>query len=302
MIEVNYYNWQEKISQTLPENMRIDNDLIIISESGMNDLISAPRKVDVTTFIIVDSGRSKAIVDGRQYSLEAPAVAVVMPDQTYLLLEASDDLKFRAIVMSRKFTDSLFGLYNGNSGLYAMIAENPVLDISSDLASFNTYYKILLTVVKSPLKKFRFESAKHLTLSMLYHYSRKLENVIVEKDKRQIRYEQFLADVRKNYRINRTLPFYAGKLGVSVSYLTDLMKDKHGMTAAEYIDRQTVIECKALLNSTDLPVARISRMLNYPSPSVFGKFFKRMTGISPTEYRDFCHPERSERYKEQSAL
>lgn len=286
MTEGNYYNWHEKISAAVPEDMRIDDDLIIISESDMTDSMSSPRKVDVTTFIIIDAGCSKAVVEGKEYTLKAPSIAVVMPGQTYHLLEASSDLKFRAVVMSRKFTDAMFGLYNGTARLYAMIAENPILNVSSDMASFDTFYKMLLRTVRSPLKKFRLESAIHLTLSMLYYYSRRLENAIVEKDRRQIRYEQFLADVRLYNMINRTLPFYAGKLGVSVTYLTELMKEKHGMTAAEYIDEQTVIECKALLNSTDLSVNRISRMLNFPSPSVFGKFFKRMTGMSPTEYRE----------------
>jgi diguanylate cyclase (GGDEF)-like protein len=61
---------------------------------------------------------------------------------------------------------------------------------------------------------------------------------------------------------------------------------KSGMTANDYIDRQTIIECKALLSSTELSIQRISSMMNFPSYSVFGKFFKRMTGMTPTEYRE----------------
>jgi AraC-like DNA-binding protein len=57
------------------------------------------------------------------------------------------------------------------------------------------------------------------------------------------------------------------------------------MTAADYIDKHTATESMALLNSTSLSVNHISRMMNSPSSSVFGKFFKRMTGCSPTEYR-----------------
>ena len=71
-----------------------------------------------------------------------------------------------------------------------------------------------------------------------------------------------------------------------VPEVLELIKEKCGMTAAEYIDRHTVTECMAMLNSTSLSMNQISRMMNFPSPSVFGKFFKRMTGVSPTEYRN----------------
>jgi YesN/AraC family two-component response regulator len=285
MKEENYYNWHESLTHKVEENMRIGDDLIIISESIVSKTMSAPRKVDVTTFIITDNGNAKAMIDTKTYSLQSPCLAVVMPGQTYHLVEASEDISFRAVIMSKRFTEGFLGHYHGSSRLQSMIKESPVLDLSRDMHSFDTYYKMLLHAVKSPVKQFRMESAQHLTLSMLYYYAQKLETTSKSKDKRQLHYEQFIEDVKSYYKINRTLPFYAGKLGVSVTYLTELIKEKHGMTAADYIDRHTATECMALLNSTHLSINQISRSLNFPSPSVFGKFFKRMTGNSPTEYR-----------------
>lgn len=277
----NYFDWQSKISELVPDDMRIDNDLLILENASYVDSINEPRKVDVTTFILMDEGESRAIVEGKEHHLKAPCLAVVMPNQTYSLIEASDNIKLRAIIMSKKFTINLM-----SNNLNKMILDNPVLDISYDIISFNTYYKVLLNAVKSPFKKFRFESAKHLTMSMLYFYARKLENIEQDKKKKEIVFDKFCEDVRTYYRINRSIPFYSGQLAVSSKYLNDIVKDKTGMTANDYIDRQTIIECKALLSSTDLSVQRISAMMNFPSYSVFGKFFKRMTGMTPTEYRE----------------
>lgn len=286
MAEGNYYNWHERFGNRVPENMRIGDDLMIISENDMTGSIAAPRKVDVTTFIITNAGNATVAIEGKEHKLQAPSLAIVMPGQTYHLIESSEDLAFRAVILSRRFTEGLLGLYNGSSRLQDLILEYPVLDISHDMASFNTYYKMLLNAINSPVRIFRLESAMHLTLSMLYYYARRLEGSVMAKDKRQMYCDKFMADVRTFYRVNRTLPFYAGKLGVSVTYMTELIKEKCGMTAAEYIDRHTVTECMALLNSTSLSMNQISRMMNFPSPSVFGKFFKRMTGVSPTEYRN----------------
>ena len=285
MTEGNHYNWHESLMGNVKEDMRIGDDLIIISESLVPDAMTIPRKEDLTTFIITDNGNAKAIIDSKRYTLLSPCLAVVLPGQTYHISEVSEDIRFRAVIMSKRFTDGLLGQYYGSSKLQSMIQECPVMDLSLDKSSFDTYYKMLLNAVNSPVRQFRIQSAQHLTLSMLYYYAQKLETASRHKDKRELLFEKFLEDVKSYYRINRTLPFYAGKLGVSVTYLTELVKEKHGMTAADYIDKHTVTECMALLNSTQLSINQISRSMNFPSPSVFGKFFKRMTGISPTEYR-----------------
>jgi AraC-like DNA-binding protein len=285
MTEGNHYNWHESLMGKVKEDMRIGDDLIIISESIVPEVMTVPRNVDVTTIIISDNGSAKAHIDAKCYSLHSPCLAVILPGQTYHLSDVSDDIRFRAVVMSKRFTDGLLGHYYGASKLKSMIEECPVMDLSRDMNSFDTYYKMLLNTVKSPVRQFRIQSTQHLTLSMLYYYAQKLETASRHKDKRELLFEKFLEDVKSYYRINRTLPFYAGKLGISVTYLTELVKEKHGMTAADYIDKHTVTECMALLNSTQLSINQISRSMNFPSPSVFGKFFKRMTGISPTEYR-----------------
>lgn len=94
-----------------------------------------------------------------------------------------------------------------------------------------------------------------------------------DKKKREIVFDRFCDDVRKFYKINRSIPFYSGRLAVSSKYLNDIVKEKTGITANEYIDRQTIIECKALLSSTDMSILKISLMMHFPSYSVFGKFF-----------------------------
>lgn len=269
----------------MKNDMRIGDDLIIIEEADFRGAVEAPRKVESSTFIIVEKGTSRLVLDGVEYALNAPSVVVLMHDQTFQLIEVSEDISFKAIVMSQRFVDSLFGLYHQSDKLYSMIHDNPVLDIRHDEVSFRTFYSILVNAVISPVKAFRLESARHATLSMLYYYARRLESVEHEKTKADARYEQFCRDVRSFYMINRTLVFYAGRLGISVKYLTDLVKEKTGMTAAEYIDEQVVTECKAQLSSTDKSINQISRMMSFPSPSVFAKFFKRMTDVSPSDYR-----------------
>lgn len=277
----NYYNWQSKVQELVPDDMRIGDDLLILEFATYNDSFNVPRKVDVTTLILLDKGESRAIVEGKEYHLKAPCLAIVMPNQTYCLLEASEELHLRAIIMSNRFTANLM-----SSSLNRMVQKNPILEISSDIISFNTYYKVLLHTVKSPIKSYRFETAQHLTMSMLYFYIRKLVKIENDKKRKEVIFDNFCEELRKYFSINRTIPFYSGRLGVSPKYLNDIVKEKTQITANDYIDKVTVTECKALLSSTEMSIQRISMLMNFSSYSGFGKFFKRMTGMSPTEYRE----------------
>ncbi|MDR1381894.1 MAG: helix-turn-helix domain-containing protein, partial [Tannerella sp.] len=56
-------------------------------------------------------------------------------------------------------------------------------------------------------------------------------------------------------------------------------------SAAEWVDDFVMIEAKALLKSTNMTVLQISDELNFNSQSFFGKYFKRLAGMSPKEYR-----------------
>jgi AraC-like DNA-binding protein len=281
MIMTNYYDWQSKVQELVPDNMRIGDDLLILEFATYNDSFNVPRKVDVTTLILLDKGESRAIVEGKEYHLKAPCLAIVMPNQTYCLLEASEELNLRAIIMSNRFTANLM-----SSSLNRMVQKNPILEISSDIISFNTYYKVLLHAVKSPIKSYRLETAQHLTMSMLYFYTRNLVKIENDKKRKEVIFDNFCEELRKHFSINRTIPFYSGRLGVSPKYLNDIVKEKTQITANDYIDKVTVTECKALLSSTEMSIQRISMLMNFSSYSGFGKFFKRMTGMSPTEYRE----------------
>ena len=53
----------------------------------------------------------------------------------------------------------------------------------------------------------------------------------------------------------------------------------------DYINRMLLMEASWLLQSTDLNIAEIAERLHFADQSSFGKFFHRMKGVSPKEYR-----------------
>ncbi|REC44117.1 helix-turn-helix domain-containing protein [Chryseobacterium pennipullorum] len=76
----------------------------------------------------------------------------------------------------------------------------------------------------------------------------------------------------------------AGELAVSHKHLTDTIKKETGQHPCYFYDQEIIREAKLFLANSDRSVAEIARLFTY-DPSNFSKFFKKMTGLTPGEFR-----------------
>ena len=82
------------------------------------------------------------------------------------------------------------------------------------------------------------------------------------------------------------MAFYADKLCLSPKYLSKLIKEVSGKPAPEWIDSYVMLEAKHLLKYSNLPIKEIVYRLNFSNQTVFYKYFKAHTGMTPTDYRN----------------
>lgn len=76
----------------------------------------------------------------------------------------------------------------------------------------------------------------------------------------------------------------AGELAVSHQHLTDTIKKETGQHPCHFYDEKIIEEAKKMLVISDHSVAEIARIFTY-DPSNFSKFFKKMTGLTPGQFR-----------------
>lgn len=101
---------------------------------------------------------------------------------------------------------------------------------------------------------------------------------------RQI-FEQFIADLGKNYRQQRKLDYYASLQCITPKHLTFAVKAESGLSARQWICDHVMIEARELLSQKQMSVQEVSDRLHFPDQSVFGKFFKTHEGLSPLQYQ-----------------
>lgn len=95
-------------------------------------------------------------------------------------------------------------------------------------------------------------------------------------------YEAVVEHLSEHHSVN----YYAGLFCLSPKYFSDLIKKETGYSAKYWIANHLAKEAKLLLsNRKDLNIKQISDMLGYEDQASFTRHFKKMTGMSPTEFR-----------------
>ena len=75
------------------------------------------------------------------------------------------------------------------------------------------------------------------------------------------------------------------KFGYSKSYLSRLFHEQCGETLANYTVRMKIRKARQLIREGNLNFAQISSLLDFDNPQYFSRVFKRVTGMSPTEFK-----------------
>ena len=91
--------------------------------------------------------------------------------------------------------------------------------------------------------------------------------------------------ISQNFSEDITLATVADHLHVNTSYLSTLFRQVTGMTFKEHLNRVRIEEAARLLSNTDYPVMEIAIACGYKDQSYFTKVFKKMTGLTPKQYR-----------------
>jgi AraC-like DNA-binding protein len=100
---------------------------------------------------------------------------------------------------------------------------------------------------------------------------------------------RFLEMVETSCRTMRRVEDYAEALGYSTRTLQRVCYEQMGAAPRDIIDERIAAEAQRLLASTDLPVSAIGRWVGFSDAANFSKFFQRLTGATPGEFRRTRH-------------
>lgn len=260
--------------------------------------LNRPMRVDGMTLLVVKSGTLGIDINLDHFEVEGPSICVFHPScRIGFTNPTPDKAEGYVLFMTQQFLQSI-NLNMTAFNFPAMLAEHPapVMNLSAeeldlmerylDLLARNTRYpstrQLSLSIGSSIISAVIYEMAR-----IQYHHLSSAENSSDARPRaaRGAYVQDFLKLVRAHYAMERSVAFYASKLCISPKYLSLIVKEATGRSAARWIDEFVLMEAKNMLRYSGKNIQQVAYALNFTNQSSFGKYFKHLTGMSPTEYQ-----------------
>ncbi len=94
-----------------------------------------------------------------------------------------------------------------------------------------------------------------------------------------------LGYIEEHYSEELSLDILARKLNITGTYLSAYFKKKQGVNFVDYLNEVRIGKAKELLTGTDLQIQEVAVRTGYLNANSFIRTFKKITGLSPGEYR-----------------
>jgi len=96
---------------------------------------------------------------------------------------------------------------------------------------------------------------------------------------------KILKYIEQNYNQDITVKSLSQYVMMGENYVSALFKKKMGQNLIHYLHEVRIKKAKAYLESSDLSVNEIGSMVGFMNDNYFIKIFKRLTGVTPSQYR-----------------
>jgi AraC-like DNA-binding protein len=106
-----------------------------------------------------------------------------------------------------------------------------------------------------------------------------------DRPRKAAQVERFRALLDQHFRERWPVERYAQELGISAGQLTRLCRDQLGQSALDVINARVLHEAERELVYSILGVKQIAGLLGFADEAYFGRFFKKHTGRTPSEFR-----------------
>ena len=288
-----------QVRQFLGDNfgVSIGNDLIItqFNSDRYRELKSYPFRFESYLAIFCEKGRLELEINLDYVTVPSGSLLLVVPGQIVRLApERSEPSEFVAVAASQDFIQSLRLDFNKILSESLELLSCPILPLMDGDREKCRHFLNLLVELSSVSTPGHRDAILALSSSLFYFvggiWQERLKNKKEYPSETTARtrlvFERFMHLVTEYHTSRRDMAFYADKMCLTPKYLSKVIKQVSGRSAPDWIDSFVILEAKNRLKYSSCTIKEIVYELNFPNQSVFYKFFKAHTGLTPTRYRN----------------
>ena len=240
---------------------------------------------------LIEKGHSTIEVNTTTYELGKGCIFVAFPGQIIHVISISDDIKPLCIACSIDMMNDLMSQVKDSLQLFQHAKQAPFQqrdgEVFEQIKKSFRHIQEKIKVTKD--NRYHYQIIKNLVISTAFECIDILTEKHIEPqgtNRKKALFNAFLQKIEEEHRQNHSVKHYADELFVTPKYLSTVVEEMSGKGAKQWIDEYIALDAKVFLQSSQKDIQEISNELNFIDVSFFGKFFKRMTGMTPKAFRE----------------
>ncbi|MFK7949002.1 MAG: AraC family transcriptional regulator [Saprospiraceae bacterium] len=242
---------------------------------------------DLMQIFLITAGSGFLLSEGKKIALEAPCVLIIPNNTLHGFVFQSnvqgDVFNFTNTFFEKSLLDAKKILLKFNQLQYLIFDKktnvfHEILTLKDNLIKELTTFRIK----KNYAVKLYFQ----LLLLHLYRTNQEKPLQISPTENRTLVYfHAFQKLIKKNIYQTKNIQEYAMELNISTVHLNRICQALVQKSALQVVHEYLLIEAKKHLLGTSNSIAEISYFLGFKDPSHFSKFFRKIMGMSPRDFR-----------------
>lgn len=290
---INSFTLAELIDLAGEQRQGLMRECITASSDSQMQVFRFPCRIDAFIIGVGTEGETSVSFNLHEFRLKKDSMFIFTP-KNILQVNSQQYFKADVIAISPDFMRRININIKNMMPLFLKFVENPALTLTPEESrSMRGMIAQIERETRGPETHFSFDIVSGLIAATIYKVGDIMYHYLAEHPEGQNNshnraeeyFKQFTHLLGEHFREERSVGFYARQLCITPKYLTTLIKRISGQSVSEWIDNYVILEAKTLLKYSTMSIQEIAYYLNFPNQSFFGSYFKRNTGMSPSQYK-----------------
>lgn len=250
-----------------------------------------PVKTEYYRIGLIREGTAEYTIGLETFNPVRNTIIFGFPGQVFSFHNPADNFLAYYMLFSENFIEEIFSLksyknqfpFLSYSGIQCFaMNEKEGMETESTIMKINNEVKARQANVSDAIRLY----IQLIFINASRAYSRQFLSRQAAGDNGSVLFTRFLKLVSEHFLIIQKVSEYADMLHVSADHLNRVIKSSSDKTAHGLIDEMILREAKAYLLHSQLTIAEIAYRLGFSDPSHFNKFFRKLAGITPLQFRN----------------
>ncbi len=252
-----------RIKREMSDVFYLSDDLVITTlDAQRNTTADYPVSIDGFSAVIMMAGEATVSIDMQNYQIRPNTIVFFNPDAIIRTVKCSANAAAYVLAFSKSFVNEIQIDLSTSLPVYMRFGKAPVLEVRrEDVDEIRQLFQLIKTMLRSDKERYRHEIIRTLFTTAFYiitEINQREEPRPLKQGRSEVLFDEFMSLLQQYNKRERNVGFYAKQLKITPKYLSAVVKEVSGKTAARWIDESVILEAKALLKYSGMSIQEIA--------------------------------------------